>query len=46
MTACKRLLILTQQQAMVNGESFWKIGKPSWEAVYHYPVDGKDGDIA
>ena len=31
---------------MVNGQCYWKMGKPNWKGLYHYPILSKDGDIA
>jgi hypothetical protein len=34
------------KNVVVNGECYWKLGKPKWEAAYHPPILSKDGDIA
>jgi hypothetical protein len=40
------LKINLNKHILVNGECYWKLGKPKWETAYHTPSLNKDGDIA
>jgi hypothetical protein len=46
MTSEKINLKLRYQQAVVDWDCNWKIWKPEFGVVYHYPIESKNCDIA
>jgi hypothetical protein len=47
---CKMYIILFKLITDTTGNGQWRmpwaLGKPKWEAVYHYPILSKDGNVA